>query len=299
MCASRCVAPLPCPLCRDYAKLAPLLGRLSAKLREVVDLSLEGFAYDEIAELLGIEEGAARLRFFRAVEKLREGLFPRAGPRPTRGGRRPFGRRELGWFESRSRAVGPNALTIGINRAIKVSRNDATRRRQPRRPGRPAVPELSSGLAGHPGQAACWMLRSLPRGRWCLMDYSIYLGAVSDPRPVFRSGAPDGFFWPEEAVMAVVFTREDFAGLVPSFVKTLPRTVYYGADGWPMNLEESLKAGLSGVLKKEFQVYPWDWSLWDRHTWDSARRRPEFFRRRRAQASLARALAPFVSLTSP
>ncbi len=98
-------------LCCDFGKVTPLLNRLSAKLREVVDLSLKGLAFAEIGAILGIEEGTARLRFFRAVERLREWLFPRAGPRPTSGGRRPFGRAELGWVESRSRCDASKHLT--------------------------------------------------------------------------------------------------------------------------------------------------------------------------------------------
>jgi len=96
---------------QDCGMVAQHLARLSAKLRAVVDLWLEGLGYAEIATTLGITPGTARLRLFRALDALRTALMPRAGPRRRRGGRRPFGRRELGGVERRTGERAGNLLT--------------------------------------------------------------------------------------------------------------------------------------------------------------------------------------------
>lgn len=114
----------------DYgAKVAPLLGSLSAKLRVVLDLWLAGAEHEEIAAEVGITVATSRVRLHRAIEELREALFPRAGPRPEGGGRRPFGLGELGWVERRASKAHRRDLTNGTMCAnVRGSRASPTQR---------------------------------------------------------------------------------------------------------------------------------------------------------------------------
>lgn len=52
--------------------LEELLPTLPEKYREIVDLRLQNKSYAEVGQALGISESSAKVRHFRAVEKLRE-----------------------------------------------------------------------------------------------------------------------------------------------------------------------------------------------------------------------------------
>ncbi len=53
------------------------IGQLSEKLRSIIILKeIEGFSYDEIAEILGCSRGTVKSRLFRARERLKELLQP-------------------------------------------------------------------------------------------------------------------------------------------------------------------------------------------------------------------------------
>lgn len=120
---------------------------------------------------------------------------------------------------------------------------------------------------------------------------SIYLGTDCDPKPCFKDEAPDAFDWPEDAVMAVTFERERFGHMAEEIVRELPRTDFYGADGWPLPLPEARKRELSDLMKAEFQAQPWGWRTWTVADWDRARTAPRAFRLARRHTGLARHLA--------
>lgn len=118
---------------------------------------------------------------------------------------------------------------------------------------------------------------------------SVYSGRPGEgPAPVFRAEAPSAFDWPEGAVMAVVFRKEDFPGFSwdnyyegkESFVE------FYGSDGWPCDLPAERKGTLSDIIKTEFQVDPNAWRTWKEHTWQHASAHPELWPRVRAQQTL-------------
>jgi hypothetical protein len=121
---------------------------------------------------------------------------------------------------------------------------------------------------------------------------SIYLGKDTDPTPVFRDEVPDAFDWPEGAVMAVTFERERFGHMANEIVRELPRTEFFGKDGWPLELPEARKSELSDLIKLEFQVYPRGWRRWSERTWQHARLFPKNFARARAQGALIRGFLP-------
>ena len=51
------------------------ISGLSEKLRVIIVLKeIEGFSYDEIAEILGCSRGTVKSRLFRARERLKEAL---------------------------------------------------------------------------------------------------------------------------------------------------------------------------------------------------------------------------------
>jgi RNA polymerase sigma-70 factor (ECF subfamily) len=54
------------------AKLYDAIGRLSARLRDVVILKLEGYSHQDISERLGITVSASKVRLHRATAKLAE-----------------------------------------------------------------------------------------------------------------------------------------------------------------------------------------------------------------------------------
>lgn len=60
----------------EVAWLQALLARLPSKYADVVRLRLEGMAFDDIGRRLGIAEEAARQRFARVLQALRDRLQP-------------------------------------------------------------------------------------------------------------------------------------------------------------------------------------------------------------------------------
>jgi len=62
-----------------------------------------------------------------------------------------------------------------------------------------------------------------------MIDRSVFLGDPEDPQPVWRDEAEDAASWPEGAVFKITFTRERF----PHAQSELPRTDFFGSDGWP------------------------------------------------------------------
>lgn len=123
-----------------------------------------------------------------------------------------------------------------------------------------------------------------------LINRSIYLGDAKDPQPTFRDEAKDAAAWPGTAVMAVRFEAERFGRIAG-----LPRTEYFGADGWPLDLPAKRKSELSATMMREFQVFPWKWRHWSEAGWGDARRVPHTFAASRRQGKVVRALAPVTS----
>ena len=78
----------------------------------VCDLWLEGLEHGDIAAALGIALPTVRVRLHRALDELYEALFPRAGPRPRSGGRRPSWHRDLCWVERRDGLASCIYLTL-------------------------------------------------------------------------------------------------------------------------------------------------------------------------------------------
>jgi len=81
--------------------------------------------------------------------------------------------------------------------------------------------------------------------------------------------------------MAITFTREAFGRLsqphpdrnpdllwVPNRAHgELPRTEFYGEDGWILGMPERFKAVLPIELKLRLQLYPARWRVWDERRW--------------------------------
>lgn len=126
------------------------------------------------------------------------------------------------------------------------------------------------------------------------IDRSIYLGSSEDPQPIFRDEAADGASWPEGAALAVTFTKERFGHLACG--DQLPRTDFFGGDGWPLDFDAGRKAILPDALKRGFQVHPWGWRRWDAWTWLRAQQCPLRFAQPRnlgpMGAGITRAASP-------
>lgn len=56
----------------DRERLLDAVRQLGLPYRQVIVLALEGLDHEEIAEVLGIEPGAVRVRYFRAKTRLKE-----------------------------------------------------------------------------------------------------------------------------------------------------------------------------------------------------------------------------------
>jgi hypothetical protein len=93
--------------------------------------------------------------------------------------------------------------------------------------------------------------------------------------------------------MAVRFTKAFYTAkgqpLGREVRTTLPRTEFYGEDGWPLDLGHEHR-DLSDIMRREFQVFPGDWRDWDEETWDDARQRPGVWHLAHVQAPLVHAL---------
>ncbi|MFA6503521.1 MAG: hypothetical protein WCT54_01000 [Patescibacteria group bacterium] len=91
-----------------------------------------------------------------------------------------------------------------------------------------------------------------------IMNRSNFLGTEDDPRPTFRDEAENVDSWPSGAVFKVDFTAENS----PSASVTeceIPRTEFFGADGWPIGFPDDQKSSFERVW---FQVFPWSWHRW-------------------------------------
>jgi hypothetical protein len=124
----------------------------------------------------------------------------------------------------------------------------------------------------------------------------LYLGTPGvDPRPVFRDLSPSGVQepdgrlteWPSDAVFAVTFRPDDNRPLPESTRRELPRTDFFSADGWPIDLP-SEHCSLSSLVKREFQTFPQSWREWGDGDWKRANLRPEMVGRVRALGSVLR-----------
>jgi len=124
--------------------------------------------------------------------------------------------------------------------------------------------------------------------------HSVYLGSSNDPQPVFRDDSPEAFEWPDGAVMAVVFRKEDFPGFRwDTYYETPSFTEFYTADGWPVGFPLEQK-NLSELVRRELQVCPGPWRTWHSRTWQLARLDPELFVRIRGQAPIVRVLITII-----
>ncbi|MFI5297835.1 MAG: RNA polymerase sigma factor [Polyangiales bacterium] len=299
----------------DLAKVAELVERLPAKLRAVLQHWLEGAASAETAERLGLEPVTARVYLKRAIDALVQALARLEGQSQRRRGLLPHSACEF------RPARHPSARNVSIlltnfrvcGSVIRCLKG----RRQPDhgcggavraslRAPRPAGNCLKYGRFGVPRDGVRWapapsearppgprtrdtLTAAFPwNGReFAMNDHSAhaYLGDASrDPAPVFRTSSPgvgpDGRPWPTDALFAVTFRSEDFPDLPHGELRdALPRTDYFGADGWPVGLPREYRT--SDLVRREFQVYPWEWSDWDTLSWKWTVRHPEMLRRAR------------------
>jgi hypothetical protein len=128
-----------------------------------------------------------------------------------------------------------------------------------------------------------------------VLNRSAYLGEnKGGPRPVWRDEADDAKSWPIGAVFKIQFTPENSPGFSVTQC-AIPRTEFFGADGWPLELPEDRKKELTNVIKLEFQISPCNWQAWNQFDWERVVRFPEHFVETRA---LAGALRPLVQMTS-
>lgn len=95
--------------------------------------------------------------------------------------------------------------------------------------------------------------------------------------------------------MAVTFSPNDFPALAEHLRRDLPRTDYFGSDGWPVELRVELKETLPEILKLELQVYPWGWRDYSERSWKRIAAAPGTMRASRIQASIVRAVASLAS----
>jgi hypothetical protein len=103
------------------------------------------------------------------------------------------------------------------------------------------------------------------------VDRTLFLGKQEDALPTWRDEA---IFtpWPEPAAFSITFLRERF----PRVPIVLPRTEYFGFDGWPIGLPYTTKVLLRAnadtfrfdlQLKYDLQVCPRNWRLWSDREW--------------------------------
>ncbi len=128
-----------------------------------------------------------------------------------------------------------------------------------------------------------------------VFDRSIFLGGESDPQPVWADEADDSGSWPSRAAFKIEFTPEQFQGTGPAALGELPKTEYYGEDGWPVEMPAPCKAVLSETIKRELQVFPWGWRTWDDDDWSAAIRSPDSWTRSRVLGPAAHALAQLMT----
>ncbi len=281
-----------------------LLPRLPQPLeRTIVEAWLSGDEPGEIAENLGMNPATVRTKLFRALKCLIDALRPRDGP----GGGCPVLAAFADCHVCQTLLTFLNTCAILLRSGYKGALADKSVVRQPSKdplagPGAEGIGSIYRHGADR--GAAC---SSLKPGPWRTMatssiDRSIFVGSAEDPQPVFREEAKDAASWPEGAVMAVTFARERYPHIATRIRSALPRTDYFGIDGWPVDLGEDLKRILSTVMKLEFQVHPWGWRDWtweDGGGWDEACESPQLFRRCRGQAGLAHAMVTTAGAFAP
>jgi hypothetical protein len=130
------------------------------------------------------------------------------------------------------------------------------------------------------------------------MTNTIFLGNDSDPQPVFRHEGAHDSDWPERAVMMIAFTRTAFPAVSRSGLPDATRIDYFDETGWPVDLPEERRAELSPAMKREFQVYPWDWRNWGERGWRCAVNRPRAFAIARRRIGAVRQVVQLTSTLS-
>jgi hypothetical protein len=95
-------------------------------------------------------------------------------------------------------------------------------------------------------------------------------------------------------VFKIHFTPENSPGASVTQCE-LPRTEFFGADGWPLDLPEHRKRSLSPSMLCEFQVSPLNWRRWSEVEWVRVLEHPEHFARLRTRWSVLRPVAHLTS----
>jgi len=127
-----------------------------------------------------------------------------------------------------------------------------------------------------------------------LIDKSCFLGGGEGPEPTWRDEASDAGDWPADAAFKIHFTPENSPGASITQCE-LPRTEFYGIDGWPLNLSEERKCSLPPSMRRQFQIFPSAWHRWSDVEWVRVLAHPEHFERLRTRWSILRPLAQLTS----
>ena len=126
------------------------------------------------------------------------------------------------------------------------------------------------------------------------IDKSMFQGDGEGPEPVWRDEAEDATTWPVGAAFKIHFTPENSPGASVTYCE-LPRTEFYGIDGWPLDISEERKCSLPLSMRRRFQIFPSAWHRWSDVEWVRVLEHPEHFDRIRTRWSILRPLARITS----
>jgi RNA polymerase sigma-70 factor (ECF subfamily) len=278
--------------------LRQVLSAVDPKDAAIFEAWAEGAEPKEIAALFHMNPSTVRVRLHRARFAARKAI---------RGDLNARGQPEEGYVDSKNiwhlrrklRNLGQGALTKSRkcgNVSITLDKVHGSRDASLRRLGLGRLWRKYSALACVARTYRCSIVLlplTPPATNGATMsniDKSMFLGCGEGPEPVWRDAATDADNWPAGATFKIFFTAENSPGASVTQCQ-LPRTEFFGPDGWPLELPVERKATLSDELKREFQVFPSNWRHWADKVWSRAARAPHRIARLRARGAALRILA--------